>query len=425
MREALEKAHRAAAATGSARYLALCDRMIGDLLLEHGELPEARQRYQAASAHFTNAGGVADAAACVLALGRIEARQGKLDRAASKMQTVLRIAEGALPELDWQAYRGLGRIAGRRGDKREALRWVATAVEALRRGRLTLPEARLAGGFAASHRAVYDAGVRLALDLEDNARALEIAEESRARVLTRTLDARPRLETKDPYVRQLLDQELDLRLAVQGLRRQLLGSLEKPAAKPSHSSGASPALLRQLRGCRSAHRQVLQRLYAATDEWLDAVDPFSWPRFCRTARERMPTGWSALIYHWLGQRLAIFYTDGHDLRVWVRESNPVERAALDMGTSVDPGRRALMFRGDLCGRSLPSDIGSRYRKLLCGLLFPREVLERLSPDRPLLIVPHGRLHHLPFQALENERGFLAEQAIICRPSRHRRKPIAH
>ena len=41
------------------------------------------------------------------------------------------------------------------------------------------------------------------------------------------------------------------------------------------------------------------------------------------------------------------------------------------------------------------------------------MVEGLSPDGLLVIVPHGGLHQLPFQALETDRGFLAHQAIIA------------
>jgi tetratricopeptide (TPR) repeat protein len=412
MRGALERARKAAAASGSARYLALCYRTMGDLLLEQDVVDEAEQRYRAARDHFATAGAPTDEAACLLGLGRVAARRGELERAASVLEAVLRITEAAFPDLTCQACTELGRIARRLGEERQAVRWYERALSALRRARLTLPEAQLAGGFAASHRQMYDEALRLALELEEDARALEIVEDSRSQVLVRTLAARPRLAAGDRYLRELLDRELELRARVQRLRRRLLGSLDSPTEPPGEAAGASETLLQQLRERRSEHRNVVQRILAAAGGWQEAVEPFRWEPFCRAAHGALPAGWSALIYHWLGEQLIILCADGDDLRVRVAKPSPVERAALEMATSSDPERRALLLGEGLHGRRVPSAVGSRYRRLLYDLLVPAEVTRGLSPDRLLLIVPHGPLHHLPFQVLENEGRFLAEQAIV-------------
>ncbi|HEY67780.1 MAG TPA: CHAT domain-containing protein [Thermoflexia bacterium] len=411
-RQALEQARQVAAATGSARYVALCDRLSGNLLLEQGQVSEARQRYQAARDHFAAAGATADEATCRLGLGRTHVRCGELDRAEAMLQAVLHTTGGSLPELDWQAYAELGHIARSQGHRRRALTYYQSAIEALRTVRLTLPEARLGGGFVASRGLVYDAGVRLALELEDFARALEIAEESRAQVLARTLRSTVWPEAEDPYVDELRSQEAELRAAIQMLRQRLIASSEDHVRPLSKSVKDVAALLTRLRAHLLEHQRVLQQLHTAAGGWLEAIEPFRWERFRTIAGERLPAGWSALIYHWLDGQLVIFHIDNQGVRTWVREPGRVERAALAMCTSPAPERRALIFQGRLYGRALPSPIGLRYRRLLYRLLIPEAIAANLSPDQLLLIVPHGCLHHLPFQALESERGFLAQQAVV-------------
>ena len=114
----------------------------------------------------------------------------------------------------------------------------------------------------------------------------------------------------------------------------------------------------------------------------------------------------------MDEELVIFHVDAQDVRAYVRQPSRVEQAALETCTSPAPERRRLVFQGSLHREALPSPIGPKYRRLLYSLLIPEEAAEILAPDKLLLIVPYGRLHYLPFQALESETGFLVEQAIV-------------
>jgi len=410
--QTLERARRAAAATGSSRYVALCSRLIGDLLLEWKQFSGALQQYEAAQGHFAKAGAMVDEALCQVGMGQAYAQSGQLDHAEEALLIALQTTAGALPELSWRAKAELGHVALSRGDNQRALRCYQGAIEALHRIRFTLPEAELAGGLVASCRVVYDQAVRLALEQGEYVQALEIAEESKAQVLERMVRSAVSRETMDPYVDELLGREVELRSAITLLRWQLICSFENRTEPPLRPVEDSATLLDSLRVHRSEYRRVLQQLHAADSRRLETVESFEWERFCVTAEKMLLPGWSALIYYWLDEQLIIFHVDNQDVRTYVRQPSRVEQAALETCTSPAPERRTLVFQGNLYGEAPPSPIGPTYRRLLYNLLIPEKAAESLASDKPLLIVPYSRLHYLPFQALENEAGFLAEQAVV-------------
>ncbi len=61
----------------------------------------------------------------------------------------------------------------------------------------------------------------------------------------------------------------------------------------------------------------------------------------------------------------------------------------------------------------PTSAAETYRRRACEVLIPPQAQRELNPDRLLLIIPSGMLYHLPFGALQNGAGFLAQQAMVC------------
>jgi CHAT domain-containing protein len=119
--------------------------------------------------------------------------------------------------------------------------------------------------------------------------------------------------------------------------------------------------------------------------------------------------WSVVAYYWLDRDLVVIHGNAQGLHVHVRSLSRLDQAALEMCTAPAPERRTLAFQNQLYGDTVPSPVSRNYRRRLYDLLIPPQVT--LDPDRCLAIIPHGRLHYLPFHALENDAGFLVQQTI--------------
>ncbi len=412
-RQALDKARQTIESTGSLWHMGLCERLLGDLMVEQEEWVTAIDRYEAARRHFASAQAVTDEATCSVGLGRAYHRSGQIERAERELTAALRTVAGALPEWSWQADAELALIAQERGENQAALAHYRQATAALDAIRTALPEAELAGGLVASSKWVYQQGIRLALELGRLEQALEITEDSKTTVLEQAVRSIASPETTDPYVEKLLAQEGRLRADIARLRPQLLGSFDQ---RLDTAASDATALLSRLSELYGQHRRAIQQLQVGRGGPLSA-NRFALPRFRAAATARWGTNWTALVYYWLDPEWVIFTVDAQGVRTTVRSLGRLAQAALEMCTSPAPERRLLALEDNLHGAASPTAVGRRYRQFLYRQFIPDDVAADLSPERLLLLVPHGPLHALPFQALEDERGFLVEQATLgCAPS---------
>jgi CHAT domain-containing protein len=408
----LEQARCSIAATGSTWHTALCDRLLGDVLLAQDAVDQAAERYDSAQRQFHAVGAQVDAATCQVGLGRVHRRRAELAQAERRLTAALDVTAGALPEWSWQACAELAQVAQDRGEKERALNLYRQAVEALRWVRLTLPTANLAGNLAASKVQIYRRALVLALDLQKPVQALEIVEESSALVLMGSLHSRSPQDVEDSYLQKLMTRECNLRAAIAQTRQDLLHAYDQPLDATEEARQRTVALLETLRQRRDEHLRILQQLSTTGQSPVDAVEPFTWPRFRDTMAQHLPADWSALVTHWLDDELLIFHADPDGVDVHRRQLTGLERTALEMATATAPERRTLLYKGRVFGASTGSQLGETFRRRLYQLLIPTQVSQQLAPDRLLLIVPQGPLHHLPFSTLQSEDGFLAEQAIV-------------
>lgn len=408
----LERARRTVISVGSTWHTGLCDRLLGDALLAQCQVELARSRYEAALRRFDTLGAQVDAAACRVGLGRTYRRTGDLVQAERLLSTALDVTAGVLPEWSWQAYAELGRVAQAQGEADLALALYRHSVEALSRVRLTLPTVNLAGHLAVSRKQVYDRALALALDLAEPEPALEIVEESRALVLMGNLHRRSSPDVDDPYLGELLGRETNLRAAIAQTQQDVLRAYDQPLDSTDEARQQTSSLLETLRHKRDEHLRILQQLSASGSAQIETIEPFVWPRFREAMEKHLQIEWSALIYHWKDEELFIIYADSEAVQVFRKRISPLEQTALEMATATAPEQRTLIYQGSIFGSSPGPQFGETCRRKLYKLLIPDTVSDRLAPDRLLLVVPHGPLHHLPFQTLQNQTGFLAEQAIV-------------
>src|SRR3546814_3106939 len=114
---------------------------------------------------------------------------------------------------------------------------------------------------------------------------------------------------------------------------------------------------------------------------------------------------TVVAYHSLPDRLLVWMVDRERVR---ERSLPVPRA--DLEQLVDAWRDALVH-----GQTAAVGAGGQIGELLIAPL-------GLEPGRRLIIVPHGALHYLPFQALRVDGQYLIQRhPIAIAPSTRDRK----
>jgi CHAT domain-containing protein len=342
----------AAACRDPARIRTPAGRVLGDVALRQGRAREAIPYYERALAEspvdlqpFLRA----SLANAYLALGDFS-RAKDLFQAADK---------GAVKPL---VARGLGNIALAEGRSAEAL----TLFEAAAATASGSDEAyeRL-WAFDGVARARLAAGDRVGA-VAAYGRAMATAEQVRARFRSE--------EFKTGFF-------ADMQQVFDGAVATLVDSGQGEAAFAASERSRARALQDLVRG----------RVTAKTGTDVLA-EPVSKSVSAAEIASRLPEGVVLVEYHIFEKRSV----------VWVVRRSGVKTTSLNVGRSALVGD-TRRFRESISTRS--ADVGSLGEVLYRQLIEPLGLAE----NEALIVVPHGPLHYLPFQALRGPRGYLIEE----------------
>ena len=428
--ELLEQAQATCRAQGMALGADLCDVLLAEVEARRGETERAEARYRSARERLAAAGLWVDVALCSIALGELALKQGEAAGAEAEFVSALPVLADGFPDHAWRAAYGLARVCQARGDRAAALTRYRQAAEFIRRARATLWAEEPSATFFAQRRHVFAIGIRLAVEMGERAAALELLEDSKAQALLTLLQTSGvslgQEMAADSYARQLYLRERRLRQQLQQAR-----SRASIASGLTTRGGAIPTPMEEARESL-AELARLQASYAAIVEALRAqqtvacaapyAPPFRVETFRRMAEEHLPAGWACLAYYLEGDELNLFYLDRDTLQNWQRRLERYDMLVLAQATDPSLFQRERIYgtpRGNLTNERV-------LLRHLRRLLIPPEVEARLSPERPLWIVPHERLHYLPFHALPRrkapgspEESYLGQEALLYSiPSLH-------
>ena len=342
------------------------------------------------------------AAQAAMALGRQELAQAFASRA---LETGV---SRHLPAITYQANHLKGLLAAHAGQPEEALRLYEQAIGGLEGlcGRLMI---EFRADFVADKERLYADALRLCLDIGRPDSALEFAERARSRalldLLARRLDLSIAVRSEDdrPLVEELvrlrserdhlyLRQERDLSLSQRG---ENTSTLEGTAA-------SSPEVL----ALEQRITQVWHQLLVRNAEY--ARDAALWQVRTEPVQPYLDEDTLLLEYFCQPEETVIFLVSRTGLQAWRLE---VDLAQVQ--------RYLQLLRLNL--NSVPGAGGDRINALarnargLLGRLFDlllRPVFPELSGARRLIIVPHGVLHYVPFQALFDGERYLMEQMEV-------------
>lgn len=332
------------------------------------------------------------AAECLWRLGRSGEAAGVLDGLEGQVQA------GLLPALSYQWHRLQAQLSAEAGDAEAAMascEGAMAAMEALM-GHM-MAEHRM--GFMADKEAVFALAVGQAFAAGRMERALTFAERARARVLNDLIGGRVRLD-----LRSLEDRDRDLVASFNARVRErdlLLRQLTELDAESEGAAAYDPQPRRTAAGRLAAMEKEIagtwERLLERDADY--AVRQVRWTPPGAGIAERVDEDLALLVYH----------QDEGGAYAFVANASGVQGCRLEL----QPERIHTLL--EQLALLLHRPQGDAVRTRCLGLLRKlhaiciEPVLPLLAGRERLVVVPHGVLHYLPFQALYDGDRYLVER----------------
>ncbi|HEX7512389.1 MAG TPA: CHAT domain-containing protein, partial [Candidatus Methylomirabilis sp.] len=298
-------------------------------------------------------------------LGVVAANLNDSQTAVTHLTEAMRI--NASPGFVAAVQATLGRVYRRMGKLPEAEASLRQAVAGIEDLRSLLQSEELRESFFEDKIGIYENLVLALLDSGKAAEAFEISERARARAFLDLLGNRVTLSRGRSE--SLVAEERSL--------RERIGALK---TLPDDS----PALRQELEVARQTYQAFLQRVRQLDREQasLMTVEPLTLPQ----VQELLPEGSLLLEY---------FVTDQGRTILWTVERGTVSMRSLPISRQ-HVAERVQAFRTLIASRDRQEETARMARALFND--FVRPGLQGRMP-KELVIVPHGPLHYLPFQAL--------------------------
>ncbi|MFP5281977.1 MAG: CHAT domain-containing protein [Actinomycetes bacterium] len=313
-----------------------------------------------------------------------------------------------LPQLRYQCDLRAAGLHRRHGRDDDAERLLRRAMDQVDRLGASLPDQQLRRAFRAERRTASDDLIDLLLDRgrpADVAEALVIADRSKNQTMrelrARTVGARRRAGTGSALTDQIDRLRADLNAVYVALE------------------SAEPRRAEALRGRAADLEREINAVHLRT---VDDVGPGPGPTISGAAAA--PPG-AAVEFHSLGEDLAVFVARGDAVEVR-RLPGVLPEVERQLDRLTDQWSRFRM--GSALTRRHLTTLAGTAREILAALY--RLLLQPVAPllegalEDGLVIVPHRRLHSVPFAALHDGVGYLVERCPVSmapdltnRPSR--------
>ncbi len=274
-------------------------------------------------------------------------------------------------DIYWVILFDRGRIAEKEGNRAQAIELYRKAIDVIEGQRATLNTEASKIGFVGDKQAVYQHLVGALLADGRNAEAFEFVERAKSRALVDMLAA------KQDFAIHTVDAQKV---------RTLLAQVNSTEAE-ARVQGGDPAIA----GKRSLAVKLRQDLRTQAPE-LAALVNVTYSS-AKDIQARLPADEALVEYYYDAKKVYAFVVTREQLQVvWLESGNLVQ--------DVKSFREALESPHDNRYLDLSQKL---YRQLFEPLAGP------LGGKRQVLIVAHGALHYLPFNALHDGREFLIDR----------------
>jgi CHAT domain-containing protein len=379
---------------------------IGENLLRMNKPDEAVKHFKDALENFDIWDRSFMRRLCYLSLGYSYIRLNKNIEAKKSFESAIEIAvKAANPETQWRAYLGLGRIGENEGDNQKAFEHYAKAISIIESMRAKFTDPSLKTIFMKDKSSVYERMIRLLYKMQRTPEALHYLERARARVMLDML-AQKAFSSKNREENELLNQERDLRKRIEEISTRQEGiSFERPQEPEEEISELQKREkpISELEQLKSQHQAILEKLERLNSEVasLVSINPLK----ANEIQEMLDSD-TILVEYFIG-------IENRFIFVITKEK------VLVVPLEIDPEKlfqKIREFRAKAVeGITLDRLVTKAYENPLSDLydILIQPIEKEIFGKKNLIIVPHGMLHYLPFQALlSRDRKYLMESFII-------------
>jgi CHAT domain-containing protein len=399
----LARARAAFERAGTPVQVAACGREMARAIAHLARPAEAHRLLIEARAVFARRELLVDAALCDLARAEVFLRQQQMKEAAPLLKAAKATLDPGFPDEAWRVEVGLGQCALARGKRHRALQHGLSAVKFTNQTRAALPTERMSGRFYTDRRRLYEDTLQLALELGQIEQALSVTEAAKAQTFIHWTGHRGRRDRArgDAYLVKLEADADQLQREIAALRDQLRAIQSEPGGWQLRGEETvqqvQQVVLDQLAQRSHAYEGLIDQLRIAAPGQPGVYPPrvFAVQQFREVAIQHLPERWLCVAYYLLDDQLLIFSLDAQHLVYEAKPLRNYDRQLLEQCTSSDREVREMIYG------SAASALA--YLRHLYQLLVPREV-EALGETDLLILAPHGRLHLLPFHALQRGDG---------------------
>lgn len=407
--DALDRARRLFAEEQNAVWLAVTDLYQATFDWRGRRLAPAQERARRARDTFRQAALRSRAAQCEIILGEIALLQGDAAQAAHYFSQGLEAVAGAdLPAVAYAARFGLGRACQQQGQTAAALTHFRQAVSDIERLQTAIGAEDYKIAFLSDKLQVYEALILLCLSLGTPAgerEAFETVERAKSRAL---LDALAR-ETPAPSASPA---EADLLVELARLKSELnwfYNRLNEPL--PAHS-GRSAGQVARLTAEITWREQALSRLlnrWRSPDLATASRNPV-WTVTPDQMQAALPPETLLLEFYLARGQVIVFGLSAETM--WTEWLPAAEAEVADALGQLRFQMNKFSYNPAYLERhagALRQGADDCLQRLYRALLAP--IAGRLTAET-LLIVPHGLLHYVPFQALFDGEGYLIDTKTV-------------
>jgi CHAT domain-containing protein len=395
----LEQSLQIAKELNSPHYVGLCFLTMGNNFLKMNKPAEAVKPLEDALEYFSRAGGdiFLMKRYGYLRLGHAYRRTQRNSDARKCYAFAIRMAKKASdPEPQWRAHYWLGWMAEKEGQNQKAFEQYAEAIKIIESQRTKLTDPGLKALFMKDKLMIYESIIHLLYKMRRSPEAFHYLERARARVMLDMLSEK-NFSSKKKEENELLIEERKLRKRIEEISAETEPvSLESPQESEEETTEAREpeARISELERLQSQHRAILEKIERLNAELasLVTINPLK-----ASEIQDLLDADTVLLEYFVGFE---------DRFVFVVTKEKILAARLNVDSKRLFQRikdfRAIAVEGITLNRMLTKTYEQPLSALYEILIQPIE--GEISGKKHLVIVPHGMLHYLPFQALLSKRG---------------------
>jgi CHAT domain-containing protein/tetratricopeptide (TPR) repeat protein len=340
-------------------------------------------------------------------LGQAQRRSDMKEEATKSYESSIKFARSiGRPETLWRAYSQLGRLADQQGERQKAFKYYADAITIIEEMRGEIGDPEVKALFMENKFQVYEWMIQLLHRLKRDEEAFNYLERAKARTMLDMLGDKS-FASRNAEMEDLLARERSVREQLQELtnvsgQTSLQESeegddREEDRAEPDEREAPDLAVL------QAEQKKLLERIEQLNPDLASLlnVNPL-------TAKEVQ-----ALLDP--DTVLMAYYTGSEWTGVFVVTKEKTAALRLDIPRK-QLAEKVKEFRKETVeGLTVKVFMSRDYEKPLADLyeILIKPVETELAGKKHLVVVPHGMLHYLPFQALRTQEGkYLIESHTV-------------